>query len=370
MAEIHHTANSTYGMAPLMRIVLCQKYISRHGKGGGLSTLYANLATAFAQLGADVSLLTTTPRKETGLEGFVTIHTLTPLEDEIAYAEQVAASLREIPHDIVETPTWKTELSEYIRLPSSQRSAVVIRTELPLERLIPTHPALERERQIIRAADALIAVSPFVARCVAEEYGRETDATVLNGVDMSLFRRLPHVQPERHHCIWVGDYNPVKRLYLLEAIAREEPAIQHHIVLPRPQDPEQSEPYQRLQSLPNTQISQQLPQFELVQLYNRASVVLTTSRYEAFGLSLVEGLACGTPFLAPADLESVQHLMAGGRCGLEFSAAATAASLLRETDWSAMRGAALQLASEFQWETCARETLAVYQDVLQKRSRS
>ena len=352
-----------------MRIVLCQKYISRHGKGGGLSTLYANLAAALVQLGADVSLLTATPAEETGLPSHITVHRIPAREDGRSYATQVAAALREIPHDIVETPTWKTELAQYIRRPSAQRSAVVIRTELPLARLLPDHPALERERELIATADALIAVSPFVAQCVQEEYGRRPDATILNGVDRDLFRRLPDVQPERRLCLWVGDYNPVKRLAWLEAIAREEESIHHHIVLPEPRSAEQAATHQRLLALPNAQISHQLPQRELVRQYNRASVVLSTSRYEAFGLSLLEGLACGTPLLTPADLESVQHLLAGGKSGREYRDVAAAAHLLRETDWSALRGAAWQLAAEFQWERCARETLAVYQKVLRQRAR-
>ena len=39
-------------------------------------------------------------------------------------------------------------------------------------------------------------------------------------------------------------------------------------------------------------------QEQLVQLYREASTILSTSRYETLGQTLVEGIACGTPAIA------------------------------------------------------------------------
>ena len=112
----------------------------------------------------------------------------------------------------------------------------------------------------------------------------------------------------------------------------------------------------------------QVPNEDLVILYNEASLFVFPSLYEGFGLPVLEAMACGTPVVA-ANTSSIPEI------------AGDAALLVEATDPEAISKAMAQvlsddqLASEmvqkglernanFSWEKCARETLMVYKQTL------
>ena len=99
---------------------------------------------------------------------------------------------------------------------------------------------------------------------------------------------------------------------------------------------------------------------ELVRLYQRASCLLFPSRYEGFGLPIVEAMACGTPVAAfddPAMREVAGNAAIFGRDFTESVRTALAQS-------DRLVAAGLRRAREFSWEETARRTAQVYRDVL------
>lgn len=103
-------------------------------------------------------------------------------------------------------------------------------------------------------------------------------------------------------------------------------------------------------------------QDELAGLYRGAAVLLQTSRYEGFGLPVLEAMASGTPVVA-VDEPALREV--GGDAPIYASESDLGDAIGRALAQREARVAAgLQRARLFSWEASARRTLEVYQDVL------
>ncbi len=108
---------------------------------------------------------------------------------------------------------------------------------------------------------------------------------------------------------------------------------------------------------------------ELAALYAGASLFAFPSRYEGFGLPLLEAMACATPVVA-ANNSSIPEIV--GDAALLFDAdnyhelATTMLRVLSEKQLAqTLRAAGQRRASMFSWKRCALETLAVYKQINQ-----
>ncbi len=113
-----------------------------------------------------------------------------------------------------------------------------------------------------------------------------------------------------------------------------------------------------------------VPDADLVGLYNGAGVMATVSFYEGFGLPALEAMACGAPVVV-ADRASLPEVV--GEAGLLVDpedpgdiARALARVLTEEPLRARMRRRGLAQAARFTWAKTARETLGVYRMVLER----
>ncbi len=103
-------------------------------------------------------------------------------------------------------------------------------------------------------------------------------------------------------------------------------------------------------------------------LIGRSSYVASASRYEGFGLSVVEGMSAGlVPLLRP--IPPFQRLVERSDCGLlvDMDDSVTAAQKVREFHFaasSAKRAKAVAAAAKFSWTGVAARFAAEYRDVL------
>jgi glycosyltransferase involved in cell wall biosynthesis len=103
-------------------------------------------------------------------------------------------------------------------------------------------------------------------------------------------------------------------------------------------------------------------------LYRAAEFFCFPSRYEGFGLTPLEAMACGTPVIA-ADATSLPEIVGDGGILVDpddvSGWAQALSSLWRDPDLvHRMRALALVQAATFSWARAARETHAVYHAVL------
>jgi glycosyltransferase involved in cell wall biosynthesis len=98
---------------------------------------------------------------------------------------------------------------------------------------------------------------------------------------------------------------------------------------------------------------------ELARLYRRAAALVLPSRYEGFGVPVLEAMASGTPVVLSDD-EALREV--AGDAGIYGDVATGVRTALADRDRYARAG--VERAARFSWEACARLTAEVYREVL------
>jgi glycosyltransferase involved in cell wall biosynthesis len=112
------------------------------------------------------------------------------------------------------------------------------------------------------------------------------------------------------------------------------------------------------------------PAVDLVALYNAASALVLPSYYEGFGLTVLEAMACGTPTII-SDRGSLPEIAGGASLVVDpDNTDELAEALARVIADEPLRRDLIERGfarvKDFSWDRCARETLAVYHQVLKQ----
>ena len=235
------------------------------------------------------------------------------------------------------------------------------------------------QQVVARRLPRIITVSNTSRRAVEEAFQLDPERmrVVYNGIDTEQFRPLRDVERQPGLILYVGnseDRNKGAR-YLMEALhLLQDDRREFQLALV-------DHKKERLKLVPRlvqeyglssrVHFTGRLTTDELVRLYNQATLVVSPSLYEGFGLPAAEAMACETPVIATtggAFPEVIDH----GKTGWlvppgDAGALADAIRLLM--DDSGLRGRLARagrrsILKRFSWRKAAEETLAVYEEML------
>jgi glycosyltransferase involved in cell wall biosynthesis len=100
---------------------------------------------------------------------------------------------------------------------------------------------------------------------------------------------------------------------------------------------------------------------ELAGLYRGAAALVLPSRYEGFGLPVLEAMASGLPVVA-TDEPALREVAGGAAVYSDGDLAAAIRIALADRDHLVTAG--LERAKAFSWDETARRTLALYREAL------
>ncbi|MEO5735334.1 MAG: glycogen synthase [Rubrivivax sp.] len=262
------------------------------------------------------------------------------------------------------------------------------------------------ERTAYQSADGVIAVSKSMRQDVQSLYGvrPELIRVIYNGIDLQQYRPTPDpavlaafkIDPERPFVLFVGRITKQKGiLHLVNAIRSFKPGVQVVLCAGSPDTPEIGQAMadavaaaRQSTSNPIIWIPEMLPREQIIALYSHAAVFVCPSVYEPFGIINLEAMACETPVVASAvggipevvehgdtgllvPAETLDHSEVEPRHPEQFARdlATAVNALLDDPDLRARMGrrARERVEQEFSWTSIASQTLAFYQQVIDKR---
>lgn len=116
----------------------------------------------------------------------------------------------------------------------------------------------------------------------------------------------------------------------------------------------------------------EVPDQQLPRLYSDALALVYPTHYEGFGLPVLEAMQCGCPVITSCD-PAVKEVAGGA--AIHTSNPQEIAEAMRAVAGNprlrnVLRGCGLERAADFSWRRTARETHAVYEEVLTPPSRT
>jgi glycosyltransferase involved in cell wall biosynthesis len=179
-----------------------------------------------------------------------------------------------------------------------------------------------RQRMSMDLADFIVTVSRFAKENLANYYGCANKISAIpNGVSVQTFRRM---SVNRENCVLfvgnIGEHFDRKGMpTLLSAISRLAKESDVYLVIAGVQNKKLEAMSADLGIGSRIRHLGFLDRRELVEWYNRASVLVLPSLFDPYGLVVNEAMACGTPVVVSDQVGAVD-IVKEARAGLVFAA--------------------------------------------------
>ncbi|MEW6355639.1 MAG: glycosyltransferase family 1 protein [Planctomycetota bacterium] len=167
---------------------------------------------------------------------------------------------------------------------------------------------------------------------------------------------------QRPFALCVGSPNPrknIRRLVAAFGLARREGGVEHELVIAGPYTESACNRQEGVRAIGY------VPDDDLAALYHAADFFLFLSRYEGFGIPLVEAMSCGAPVIT-SDRGTMKEIAGDAALLVDPCAVrAIADGIIRLANDAPLREnletKGLKQAKLFSWDTAAAETLAVFE---------
>jgi glycosyltransferase involved in cell wall biosynthesis len=220
----------------------------------------------------------------------------------------------------------------------------------------------------VRRADRVLTVSERTKRDLIEEYGTPEGrvAVTPNGVDTA-FTSNGVRRDESPYVLFVGALQPRKDpLTAIEALALAPATLRLLVVGPdKGAEADARAAVSRLGLDGRVEFVGHVEKPELAALYRGAECFVLPSRYEGFGLPVLEAMASGTPVVT-TTAGSLPEVAGDAAVLVEpGDPVALAGGIERAlADRERLVAAGLERAGEFSWTETAQRTLRVYRELL------
>jgi glycosyltransferase involved in cell wall biosynthesis len=207
-------------------------------------------------------------------------------------------------------------------------------------------------RSSVKRARHVFAISERTKRDLVELYG-----TAPEKITVTPLAPDPAFRPAAEHdsfLLFVSAIEPRKQP--LDAIDAANAVGRRLVVVGPKKDAELADELERR----GAEVRGYVPKDELVRLYQSAACLVFPSRYEGFGLPVVEAMACGTPVVAAP--EPALREVAGDAAVFAADLAEGVRRALAERE--RLSAAGLERAKAFSWHETARVTADVYRRLL------
>jgi glycosyltransferase involved in cell wall biosynthesis len=243
-------------------------------------------------------------------------------------------------------------------------------------------------RRTIRTAARVLTPSEFSAAAIRRAYGLDESrvAVIPNGVGAH-FRPVAREQAQGAvrakfgipgpYVLMVGDLQPRKNqvglIHAFDQLLHAHPELPHHLVLTG-QDSWYASSVRRVASRSPVRSRIHLTGFvkdsDLQQLYGGCDTFVFPSRYEGFGIPILEAMACGRA-VACSNTTAVVEVADGAAIVFDPTSVAAMMRAMRDLLLDAelrtrMERLGQQRAASFDWRDAARRTLDVYYEVAGK----
>lgn len=224
-----------------------------------------------------------------------------------------------------------------------------------------------------RDADQVIAISGHAYDQLTTSYGLDEDDVVMipHGVDTDWFypreEQHPAVNEVQTTLLYVGRLGARKGLDLaLRALAEvDNESIEFLIAGTGRHEETLRELAQELGIAEQVRFLGYVPDEELPVLYSSADVFVLPSRYEGFGLVLLEAMACGTPVIG-ADAGGIPTAVKDGQVGntvtreVEAITEVFTSVLKKPEEWTIMAVQSCDYAKRNSWQKVTTEVESLY----------